>query len=90
MHCGTPSSESFVHMDLADKVSAYFSEASTPLNWRAEYYCVTPNGNKARFTRGGSVYQLDGGAASEWTVLAALREAHPGCRIEILNVKFSG
>ena len=76
-------------MSLADKVLA-ISEASGPTNWRAEYYCTTPNGNQARFTRGGSVYQLKGGAASEWTVLAALRDAHPRCNIEILNVTFSG
>ncbi len=65
-------------------------DPNVPLNWRAEYFCTTPSGSKARFYRGGSVYQLEGGAASEWSVLAALRQAHQGCKIEILNVKFSG
>jgi hypothetical protein len=77
-------------MSYASSLKAILSEDSKPANWRADYYCITPSGSKARFTRAGGTYQLEAGEASEWTVLAALRKAHPGCQINILSVKFSG
>jgi hypothetical protein len=80
-------------MTLAAKLAAilHLAEDNTPMNWWADYWVKTPSGSKARFTRSGTVYQLgSGGSASEWAVLAKLREVHHGCDIQINNVKWSG
>lgn len=58
-------------------------------NYNVDYYVVTPQGSRGRFTMTGSVDQSSMlGATSETAVLAFLRTRHPGTDIQIQSLNW--
>lgn len=55
--------------------------------FQVDYYAVSPSGARARFKRGASLNLFNFGR-SETMVYNWLRQKHPGCDIQIMNLEY--
>jgi hypothetical protein len=61
-----------------------------PTKFYVDYYAITPKGSRGRFQRTSTLQHTAGGhSTSEFAILGVLRKLHPGCDIEIQNLRFA-
>lgn len=72
---------------VTSMLDALSEDLRQPTMFYADYYVITPNGSRTRFTRSSGLQHINM-ARSETAVLFYLRTLHPKCEVIIQGLDF--